>query len=145
MLINFSRMSSFRIWTSFDSHPAVFSSSAVSCHIIIYLVPSVLWIRICIGFGQLYKDLDLGGQKWPKNLKNYEKFYALKCWMFSFDGWKKLIFFNCVFLHFLVIEILDPGTGSGSVMRVPIRNIVEGRTILFAKCIERVGFYRSFC
>ncbi len=36
-------------------------------------------------------DPDPGGQKWPKKLKKGQNFHLLKCWMFSFEGWRLLL------------------------------------------------------
>ncbi len=31
---------------------------------------TMLWLRICVDFGRLYSDPDLGGQKLPTNTEN---------------------------------------------------------------------------
>jgi hypothetical protein len=43
-------------------------------------------MRIRIDFGRL--DPDPGGRKIPTKTEKLVKFHALKCWMFSFMGWR---------------------------------------------------------
>ncbi len=72
------------------------------------------WIRI------RNPDPDPGGQKWHTKLEKIRKFHVLKCWMFSFEGWRprdrkivvfdkiKVKFFCFNFFKFFVIKTVDP-------------------------------------
>jgi hypothetical protein len=48
-------------------------------------------------------NLDPGGQKWPENYKTFYKFHLMKCWMFSIEGWR--------FLLYSSLEVLYGGLG----------------------------------
>ncbi len=56
-------------------------------------------IRIRIQSGQWTRnririrnpDPDPGGQKWPTKIGKVKKFNVLKCWMFSFESWRRLL------------------------------------------------------
>jgi hypothetical protein len=55
---------------------------------------SVLWIRIRIDFGRLEPDLDPGGQKLPTKKRKSDESYWFECKMFSFEGWRLLLWFG---------------------------------------------------
>jgi hypothetical protein len=46
---------------------------------------------IRINFGRLDPDPDPGGQQMTHKKKKVQKFDVLKCWMFSFKGWRLLL------------------------------------------------------
>ncbi len=49
-------------------------------------IQSRQWIRI------RNPDPDPGGHKWPTKVEKLKKFHVLKCWMFSFEGWRYKFF-----------------------------------------------------
>jgi hypothetical protein len=57
----------------------------------LWLYLTALWIWIRNDFGQLNADPDPGGHTDRQKQKKIKKSIALKCWIFSFKGWRLLL------------------------------------------------------